>query len=496
MIMKRHKCYLSNKDESLMSESQNKKALKSGIWYIIGNFLLKGIGFITTPFFTRLMTQEDIGDFSNLLTWVGVLSIIFTIGLYSSISVARFDFKKELDNYISSILLLGTCVTLAFFAIVFPFREFFLSTINVPEYAFYYSFAYMITYPAIQIFQAKSQVEYKYKASLLISIGSAIGSSSFSLLLVATFKNQLYGRTVGYFIPFMVVGCGVYIYLLLKGKCISPKYWKYALTISLPLVFHLLAGYILSSSDRIMIRSLLGSKELGLYSVAYTGAMVVSVLMTSMNSAWVPWSMAQIDSNNIVELKEKARYFVILFEILVFGIVLLGPEVLLIMGGRSYMDAMDVIPPVMVGFVFQFIYSLYVNIEQYYKKQKMVAIGTVIAAIVNVVLNWFLIPVYGYVAAAYTTLVSYIILFLVHFFFVRSIKKEYIYDGKFNIIMLSLALVLLPVATLLYMVNVIRYSIVGLILAAFLWIIIKYKKEIVMAVKTKSLKPFMNIIRK
>lgn len=479
-----------------MSESQNKRALISGVWYIFGNFLLKGIGFITTPFFTRLMTQEDIGDFSNLLTWVGILSVIFTLDLYSSIAVARFDYKSDLDDYISSTLLLGSSFTLILFAIISPFRNVLLDAINIPEYAFYYVFAYMIAYPAIQMFQAKSQIEYRYRASLLISIFSALGSSLLSLLLVAISSNPLYGRTIGYFIPFIAFGCGVYIYLISKGRHISWKYWRYALTISLPLVFHLLAGYVLSSSDRVMIRSFLGNKELGLYSIAYSGAMIVSVLMTSMNSAWVPWSMAQIDSGNTIELKVKARYFVALFGVLVFGIVMLGPEVLLIMGGKSYMEAVDVIPPVMVGFVFQFIYSLYVNIEQYYKKQKMVAIGTVIAAVTNVILNWLLIPVLGYVAAAYTTLFSYIILFLVHFFFVKLIKIEYIYDGKFNVVILLLALILLPVATLLYKASIIRYSIIGVVAIVLIVLIIRYRNEIALAFRTKSLKLLLDIMKR
>lgn len=283
---------------------------------------------------------------------------------------------------------------------------------------------------------------------------------------------------------------------MLKGKKISTKNWKYALTISFPLVFHLLAGYILSSSDRIMIRSLIDSEALGLYSVAYSGAMIVSVLMTSMNSAWVPWAMAQIDSNNIIELKKTSKFFVILFGVLVFGIIMLGPEVLLIMGGSSYMEALDVIPPVMVGFVFQFVYSLYVNIEQYYKKQKMVAIGTVIAALSNLLLNWLLIPVLGYVAAAYTTLFSYIILFVVHFLFVKKMGKKFIYDGKFNIIVLIGSLLMLPIATLLYRMNIIRYSIIGLLTVVMIIFFLKNIKVFKQAVKTKSFGSVMAIFHR
>lgn len=98
-----------------MSSKKNKQALKSGVWYIFGNFLVKGIGFLTTPFFARLMTKEDVGDFSNLITWIGIISIIATFDLYSSIPVARFDYRENLNEYIASNLLLSSVITLVFF---------------------------------------------------------------------------------------------------------------------------------------------------------------------------------------------------------------------------------------------------------------------------------------------------------------------------------------------------------------------------------------------
>jgi len=476
-----------------MSSSENKQALKSGVWYIFGNFLLKGIGFLTTPLFARLMTQEDIGDFSNLVTWVGIVSIVITFDLYSSVAIARFDYNDVLDEYISSILGLGSFVTIIFFVVIFPFRIKILNLIGIPEYVYYLAFAYMIFYPAIQIFQAKSQVQYKYKASLGISLSTAVLSSLLSLLLVFLFTNKLNGRIIGYFIPFIVTGLIIYAYFLFRHG-INVKYWKYALWISVPLIFHLLAGYILNSSDRVMIHSLCGNREAGLYSVAYTCAMLVNVLMTSMNSAWVPWSMSQVDKNNTVELRKKAKLFVGLFGFLVFGVVLLGPEVLLFMGGKPYMEAVGVIPPVMIGISFQFIYTLYVNIERYYKKQKIVAIGTVIAAIVNLILNWFFIPMFGYIAAAYTTLFSYALLFVIHFLFVKKMGKGYIYDGKFNLIFLIASVCVMFISLVLYSNNILRYVILGILFVMILIVVIYYRVAVIQSLKTKSIKPVLEAV--
>lgn len=476
-----------------MSKSNNKRALKSGLWYTAGNFLLKGIGLITTPLFSRLMTQEDIGDFSNLITWVGITSIIVTLDLYSSIAVARFDYKEDLNSYISSVLCLGSFITIIFFAVSFPFHNIIMEYIGFSEYVYYLIFAYMLFFPSIQIFQAKSQAMYQYKASFLISLLTAIFSSFLSLIFVAFSTKKLDGRVIGYFIPFIVVGMIIFLFYIMKYKP-RTKYWKYALAISTPLIFHLLAGYVLNSSDKIMIHSICGSREVGLYSVAYSCAMIINVLMSSMNLAWVPWSMDQIAENNIHDLQKKAKLFISIFGILVFLIVLMGPEVLLIMGGNSYMEAKYVIPPVMIGIVFQFIYTLYVNIEQYYKKQKQIAAGTLIAAIVNVVLNWIFIPYLGYVAAAYTTLVSYAVLFLIHFLFVKHMKKNQIYDSKFNLIFLFSAVVFMLFSILLYEMNFLRYTLLSIFFIIVFVYVIRYRRIIIKSIKSESILPVLSVI--
>ena len=62
-----------------------RKAIKSGIWFTASNFLIKGIGFITTPIFTRLLTKAEFGEFNNFRTWVNILLILTSLNLESSL---------------------------------------------------------------------------------------------------------------------------------------------------------------------------------------------------------------------------------------------------------------------------------------------------------------------------------------------------------------------------------------------------------------------------
>ena len=132
------------------------------------------------------------------------------------------------------------------------------------------------------------------------------------------------------------------------------------------------------------------------------------------------------------------------------------------------MDGIYVLPSLLVGCAFQFAYTMYVQVEFYEKKMKMVAIGTTIAAIVNIALNYLTIPVFGYVAAGYTTLVGYVVLFFIHYHTIKKLGYKTIFSRKIIFGGLGLVILCIPIALLLYSLPVLRYGILLLMIITFL----------------------------
>ena len=472
------------------------KALKAGIWYTISNFFIKGIVFITMPIFTRIMTKNDIGSFSNIASWIDILAIIVTFELYSSVNLAKYDYKDEIDAYISSNLFLGSLITSIFYIIVIVFSDFFLELFSIDMKILNLIFLYLLVEPAIQMFQVKNRITYNYKSSVIISIGSCLLSTILSLTCVFLFKNPLNGRIYGFYCPLIFVAIIIYIKLLLNGKSISHKYWKYALTISFPLIWHLLAGSLLTSSDRIMITKLIGTNENALYTIAYSCSMVVNLLWTSMNSAWSPWAYDMLEQKKYTELKNKSKPYFIFFLIIVLIFMLLAPDILLIMGGKNYFSAVFVIPPVMVGLIYKFVYSLYINIESFNKKQRNIAFSTMLAAIINIILNLIFIPIFGYIAAAYTTLIGYIFLFLFHWISVKKLKYDFCYDIKFFLKCLLISTFFIIPLNLLYIYNMVRYILIIFLFIYIIFKIVSYKSIIKQIIIQKSFKPIIDLYNK
>lgn len=455
----------------------NSKLVKSSVWYTISNILVKGLSFISIPIFTRLMTKEEFGLFNNFNSWLSIFMIIGTLSLSSSLLSARFDFKDKFDSYILSIITLGSMISLALYIIIRLNINYFENILSIDRSYINFMFMYIIVSQPIDIFQSVQRFKYKYKVSVLVSVLASLVTIALSLYLVILFEDKFSGRVFGNYIPVIGINLSLYVMYLIKGKKIEVRFWKYALKICIPYVPHLLSLTILSASDRIMITNLAGASDTALYSIAYSIASIVTLFWSSINTAFSPWLGEKIHKNNIKSVYDISTAYVMIVAIFVIGIMFVAPEILMFMGGENYISAVYVIPPVMLGCLFQYIYTMYVNIEQFAKKTVGMAFASILAAIINILLNWIFIPKFGFIAAAYTTLISYGFLLLFHYIIVKRIGLSMYYNTRNIILIVFWGLIMTVIVNILYSHHLIRYGIsVAYFIGIFVLLQNKYQK--------------------
>ena len=454
--------------------------LKSGLWYTIGNFAFRAVAFVTTPIFTRLMSKAEYGEFNNITSWLAVLFILTSCDLYTSIIRAKLDYEDDLERYSFSMLTLGSIITVILFAITMLFRNTLAWLMGIQPKYFFIMFLYLLFVQGYYVYITLERARYRYKKFSIITGVGIVMSCFFSLFLVLLMNDKLDARVYGQHIPYIVIGLLLYILIAKKGKGVHTPYYKYGLLLSLPLVPHLLSMTVLSSSDRIMITRMVGAEFTAVYSVAYIVANIVSILLDSMNKAWAPWFLDSVKAKNYDAIKRVTAPYFGIFTALIIGILLAAPEVVMILGGRKYMEGIYVLPPLIVGCSFQFAYTMYVQVEFYEKKMRVVAVATSIAALINIGLNLVLIPYFGYIAAGYTTLIGYFALFLIHYFTVCRMGYKSIFDRRIIIGGLGLALALMPVTLVLYRApTIIRYIILGAYIIALLGIVFHFRNTII-----------------
>ena len=339
---------------------------------------------------------------------------------------------------------------------------------------------YLMLFSAVDMFQARERYYFEYKISVGISLFISITTTLLSILLVVNLDNKLLGRIAGNAIPTVLIGFILYILLIKRGRKICYRYWKYALRICVPYIPHGLSLLLLNSMDKMMITKMCSAEANALYSVAYTCGAVITLLITSLNTAFSPWLGEKLNERRYAEIRKVAKTYILIFVYFTCGIILLTPELLLFMGGESYIEAIYVMPPVALGCVCQFMYTMYVNVEQFSKKTIGMAFASVAAAVSNYILNYIFIPEYGYIAAAYTTLASFLILLFIHMLLVRHIGFKNLYSSKSIFAVLFFMSIYTLLMHILYENDLARYC------AAFLYVIVsgsilyKYKDRIIL----------------
>lgn len=154
------------------------------------------------------------------------------------------------------------------------------------------------------------------------------------------------------------------------------------------------------------------------------GLMIATVITTTLEGIWVPWFINKLKMNSRDEINVIAKDYINLMTYAMAALILVAPEVVKILANESYWEGISIIPPVVLANYVIFAYSLYVNIEHYYKKTPYITVNTIIAAASNIVLNFIFIPRYGYIAAAYTTLASYFISFVLHTRYAKKLEPN------------------------------------------------------------------------
>ena len=454
----------------------NHKVVKAGSWYTFTNFFTKGLAFLTLPIFTRLLSTADYGTVSLFSSWASIFSVIISLDLAWSVQRGKFEFKENYNKYISSVLFLSLLIFLIFLTIFIIFSNFFLRITNLTSTLFFIM-VFEAFFMFVQSFSlAKFRVEYKYKAVSLITIISSIVGIILSIYLIRNvfIKEPYFGKILGNFLPLSVFAIFFIFYFLVKGKeLINFQYWKYALVLSVPFILHNISGVINSQFDRIIINQYLGASPTGIYSFAYNLGTIVNVLFTSFYQAYNPYFMEKMEKKEYEKILFISKNYRNLFAVLYTLILFISPEIVRLMAEESYWEGLYIVPYIFLAYFFNFMFSFETGIEYYFKKTHYISIGTMMAAIINVSLNYIFIPRYGYVAAAITTDVSYLFLFVFHFLITKYKMKKPMYGLKFHLVSLAMALGSTFAFLILKDLIFVRYILCGIIVIVALRMLLR-----------------------
>lgn len=477
--------------EKQKNKSLNSLAMKAGIFYIISQLFVRGISFLTAPVFSRLLSKAQYAEFSRYESWLLIFAPIMSLCLWRSVERAKYDVKEKFNEYVSSVQTLSYLSIGVFFLVFWMFRDVVEKVCSMTDFMLIVAFLYTFAHTSIFYMQRREKQMMRYRASTALTACTVIPATLLSVFLVTWGKNHgqdsnlVNLRILGYYTPLIIGGFTVAILMLAQGKrIVSLNYWKYALKFSLPLIPEVLSIQIMNQSDKLMVIAMTGKENGSVIALATQVSYIIWIIEDAVWNAWLPWMYEKISSRDTAGIEESWTVLMHGFGVFSWLLVALAPEIILILGGRKYADAVYLIAPLVTGTLFRFYSYSYTAIQNYYKKTGFVAASTVFAMILNILLNYAGIRLFGYQAAAYTTAFSYLALLIIQAGMEKRLTGKKLIPLKKTLIISCSWFTACTVTMLLFHLPwMIRYLIIAVSLPLILWYFMPKMKMILKCLK-------------
>lgn len=389
--------------------------LRHGSVYMLSFVVVQGVMVLSIPLFTKLLSPSDFGVYEVYNNTVRFLSVIISLNLYAGFY--RYYFEEHLDKkYLMQFLLRTAFVSFVIgVLLLYVFKTELLQFTYLPAELFVWIpvgifstilYNFFTTYNNAQQFSTRAGV-WNLVIQLL-KVGAAI-------LFVLFFSKNYLGRVAGENMIALVVS--ILLILLyfrhyigrkevLPDKLQIVKYSAGFIPIGL-------SSYIVSYVDLVLINNLQGSNASGVYSYAYKFAVIYSGFSQAFVTANRPNLFNLLKENKGHEVVNQMRSMFKLITVLACVFIFFAADAGKILSLKKEFDeALHLLPVLILAYMFSDIAEIYNFFLYYSKKIKLFYISFVTTAVVNFVLNLILIPRYGYEVAAYTTFISFMILFI------------------------------------------------------------------------------------
>lgn len=457
--------------------------LKATIVFAIANFATSGINYITTPIFTELLSTAEYGTVAVYNSWFDIIKVFASMTLIypGVLNVGLYDHKDNRWKYLSSMLGITTFCTLVLGGLYAIFYSTANSLLGLPPSLVILMLVTSVFTPATIFWTFKQRYEYAYKITFLVSVGSAVVAQIVSIVAVILAKNhgvenlaEVRLWSAGLFN--ILVAIVLFGYICIKGKCfLDFSIWKPTFIVALPLIPHYLGSVVLSSTDKIMIDRMVSEEKAGIYSLAAILSAIGVLMWRALSVTFTPFVNAKLGERDFLSIRNAVKPLLVMVGLVCVIASLAAPEIINILATDEYLEGIYVVPPIAAGIFIHALYDNFSAVSFFHKKSAMIMTATLTAAVINIVLNYFFIKNFGFIAAGYTTLISNVVLSGMHYYNTRRIEKEKIYDFKFSLVSTALVVAGCLACNLIYELSIIRYV---LIVAVLCLMILKSKSVI------------------
>ncbi len=393
-----------------------KKQLGSAMTlYAIGTFLQRFGAFILVPLYTSVLLIPEYGALETITVTFQVFMIIVNFGL--SNAVIRFyhecQDKKEIFLMMRTSWISVIGISILFFFAAYPFFHSisqFLLRDNQSEYLLALTFFWAVGGALNQQYFAYYRARQDARTYILISFLYFIISTTLNIWFVRFLNLKVAGVLYGNLAVVWVINLIAFKKIFDQRPLISFKWMKKLFGFGLPLLVGILSWLILNSADRFFLAYYRDLSEVAIYGLGYKVGLIAQIaVVTPFQLAWAPYMFSKSVSSPENVRDDFSRFFTYLltgFSLVGLGIYLFSSEIVHIFGSGKYPQATEVIPYILVAYLFSGVFYWAGSFLNLTKKNIIYSLILMLMALLNLFLDWLWIPLYGWKGAAWATVIT------------------------------------------------------------------------------------------
>ncbi len=400
-----------NKNRSRKYKPLLRTPARASIWYTAASFISRGVGFLVTPLFTRILRAEDYGVYPLYCGWFSVISVIMTLEVGGAFLYRGFaEFKDRREDFTKSALTLLLSVFLSISFIFFLFIDKISALSGLPVFLLTVLAVHTLAEGMISVICTSERYFYGYRRVFSANVIPAFLSPILALILIEFLPP--YARSIGA----MAASLITLALLIFSGRYVrgaaDKKIMKYIIFSALSVLPSVLAGVLLSNADKLMIAGKFGSAALAKYSVAHSLGLVLTFLTVGLYGALKPWIMRKLSEGAEGSIFATIRLLLLFFCLFTAVLLLLTPELFAFLAPSDYSGALAETYLLALAVLPMFLSNVFSSVLLHKGKACLTSLLTILAALLNIGLNFLFFMRFSYSSAATSFLISYFILAL------------------------------------------------------------------------------------
>jgi O-antigen/teichoic acid export membrane protein len=415
-------------------KEESKLLLKHSSIYGLGPGLARVAGFVMTPIYTAYLAPADYGVMELAFMTTSLIEMVVGMGVNHGVTRFYFesDVQSERNEVISSAFLgLGGIVAPIILALVACSGLISSYVLDSREYATYFTLAFLAMGIGIlnNINMAYLRAEKKSLLVVLTSTGQLVVNLALNIIFMVYCDMGLAGIFWAHLISTILAMAVVTPMVMHKvGYSFSFDIVKGLIMFGLPMIPSNVASYIVIASDRFFIKEYVSIAEAGIYSLGYKfGTLVMNFATNPFNQIYGPRRLELFKKADSDEFFGRIfTYFVVFVVFVGLAVSLVSRDLVELMAEERYWEAWKIVPLITLAHILlSFFYHFHISIV-IEKKTKYFAYINVTNGLLNLALNFLLIPPYGVWGAAWATTICYFFRSAACYYYGNKLRKIYL----------------------------------------------------------------------